>query len=417
MKNWGRFIKYHRQQQGLKQDDVAVGICTPSYLSRIENGMVIAETTVYELLFERLGINFVEEQEQLVAKSALLEMLYEKLLSNVELTVNELEQLQDFQLTNYHTIDIMAKLIYIRYLLAQNHLQDAQQLLVEIEPIITWQHDRITQLYIGITTYAHLSMLEFYDIIAKEEQQQLSLYMTTTSRFEQANYFYHLAFAHHRAYSFQQALEYIEMATNIFSHQYKPLFQLKLYSMTGVIYNSLYRFREALTEYAAGENLLNHVEAIQTPLQYSSLYNNIAFCYECQHDFAQAQHYYEQAIAYTEDLHTIINWMRACYRAGNIEQLQTLLEKYPQKLFTLGHHQYQWQLLHYAGLQQLELTTLRNIEVEAFTHFSEHNHYELILYYAPLWGGFYEELHAYKRANICYKLAFHASEKVRRRIK
>ena len=60
-KNWGQLIKYHRQQQGLKQDDVAVGICTPSYLSRIENGLVIAEPSVYELLLARLGIDLIQE--------------------------------------------------------------------------------------------------------------------------------------------------------------------------------------------------------------------------------------------------------------------------------------------------------------------------------------------------------------------
>ncbi|WP_107841280.1 helix-turn-helix domain-containing protein [Metasolibacillus meyeri] len=417
MKNWGRLIKYHRQQQGLKQDDVAVGICTTSYLSRIENGMVIAETTVYELLFAQLGIGFTEEKEQLATKLALLEVLYAKLLSNVELTVNEVEQLRDFQLSIFHhEIDIMAKLVYSRYLLAQDHLQDAQQLLLEIEPVITWQHDRVTQLYISITTYAHLSALEFYDIVAKEEQQQLSHYMVTTSRFEQANYFYHLAFAHHRAYSFQQALYYIKKATKTFSHQYKPLFQLKLYSMAGVIYNSLYRFPEAMMEYTAGEDLLKNVESIQTSLQFNSLYNNIAFCYECQHDFVQAQYYYEKAVSHMEDLHTVINWMRTCYRAEKMEKLQTLFEKYPQELFTVGHHLYQWQLLHYASSQQMGLAILKNIEAGAFAHFEENRHYELILYYAPLWGAFYEELHAYKQANTCYKRAFHASEQVRRLI-
>ena len=69
-KNWGRLIKYHRQQQGLKQDDVAVGICTPSYLSRIENGLVIAEPSVYELLLARLGIDLIQEQEQLAIRQA-----------------------------------------------------------------------------------------------------------------------------------------------------------------------------------------------------------------------------------------------------------------------------------------------------------------------------------------------------------
>lgn len=63
-KYWGKLIKYHRQMQGLKQDDLAIGICTASYLSRIENEVVIADENVYTMLFERLGIDFITEQNK-----------------------------------------------------------------------------------------------------------------------------------------------------------------------------------------------------------------------------------------------------------------------------------------------------------------------------------------------------------------
>lgn len=55
---WGKLLKYYRQKKKRKQDDVAFGICTPSYLSRIENGLVIAEHSIYAQLFENLGIDF-----------------------------------------------------------------------------------------------------------------------------------------------------------------------------------------------------------------------------------------------------------------------------------------------------------------------------------------------------------------------
>lgn len=42
----------------MKQDELCRGICTPSYLSRIENNLVIADDGLYTLLFERLGINY-----------------------------------------------------------------------------------------------------------------------------------------------------------------------------------------------------------------------------------------------------------------------------------------------------------------------------------------------------------------------
>ncbi|MFJ6211040.1 helix-turn-helix domain-containing protein [Lysinibacillus sp. NPDC092081] len=42
-RNIGQLIKYQRKKQKIKQDDLAIGVCTSSYLSRIENGLVIAD--------------------------------------------------------------------------------------------------------------------------------------------------------------------------------------------------------------------------------------------------------------------------------------------------------------------------------------------------------------------------------------
>ncbi|MEI3606557.1 helix-turn-helix transcriptional regulator [Pseudogracilibacillus sp. SE30717A] len=416
-KNWGRLIKYHRQQQGLRQDDVALGICTPSYLSRIENGVVVAEQTVYEMLLERLGIDLENEVANLELKHSTLETMYVKLLSNETLTQNELARLESYQTKVFQQeVDLLAGLVYSRYLSSIDALTEARELLMKIEPFITWHQDRVTQIYIATTTNLHLSFLEFEEIILREEQQHVSNYMNTANRFEQANYLYHLAFAHHRYYSFQQALYYINRAAEAFSHHYKPLFQLKLYSMKGVILNDLHRFQEALLEFEAGLDLLRNVSAIQTPRQWSSLYNNLAYCYECQGLFKEAMSYYERANSFEEDLHIVINWMRATYQQGDEETLNKLFTHYPRERFNVLHHQYQRDLLKYASDRDNTLNKLKDIEELVFPYFSEQEYYSLTLYYAPLWAAFYEELHAYKRASICFKHAFIASEKVRQRM-
>lgn len=416
-KNWGRLIKYHRQRQGLKQDDVSVGICTTSYLSRIENGVVIAESNVYEMLFARLGIDMIEEKEQLTAKQTFLEKIYEKLLSNEELKLDEVEMLESFETVVFRQeLDLLAGLIYGRYLFSINRFEEARELLAKIDPFVILTQDRVTQLYIGITTYSNIMYLEFHKIIQREEQYKVGNYMKTASNFEHANYLYHLAFAYHRTYSFQQALSYIEFATQAFTHLYKPLFQLKLYSMKGVILNNLHRFKEALAEFEAAEELLSNVETIQSPQQWSSLYNNIAYCYECQGLFKEAISYYEKANKYELDSHSIINWMRASYQRGEIAKLRQLFEIYPLKNFNVLHHQYQWKLLDYASDGERSLLSLKELEEQSFPYFEGQEYYSLILYYAPLWAAFYEELHAYKQASVCYKRALKASEKVRERM-
>lgn len=414
---WGKYIKYIRQQKKLKQDDVAIGICTPSYLSRIENGVVIAEQALYEQLFERLGLDLAETMKNEAHTLQCFDLIYEKLLSNEVLIEAEIELLQHFnEAFQLFEHQLIAKLIYSRYLLSIKEDSLARALLLELEPFITYKGDRITTLYLAITAYAHLSFSEFQQLADREFDGFNAQLMMRANAFEQANYHYHLAFSYHRSYQFQKAITHIEIATKHMRHLFKPLFQLKLYSMKGVILNDLHHFNEALNEYNAGLNLLQHVTSIQTPLQYSSLHNNIAYCYECQKNFTKACEHYALAQHYEHDLHSVINWMRACYQLQDYAQLHQLFTTYDQNQFSVPHHLYQRALLVYACEKGKSIPELKQLEEQAFPHFEQQQYFELILFYAPLWAGFYENLHAYKHASHCYRLALQVSEKVRKRM-
>ncbi len=55
--NIGQLIKLERQRQNMKQEVLASGICVPSYLSRIENGLVIPSEDIQQHLLKRLNIS------------------------------------------------------------------------------------------------------------------------------------------------------------------------------------------------------------------------------------------------------------------------------------------------------------------------------------------------------------------------
>lgn len=52
----GQLIKLERQRQNMKQEYLASGICVPSYLSRIENGLVIPSEDIQNHILMRLNI-------------------------------------------------------------------------------------------------------------------------------------------------------------------------------------------------------------------------------------------------------------------------------------------------------------------------------------------------------------------------
>lgn len=55
---YGHIIKFERIRQNLKQVQLSEGLCTPSYLSRIENNSIAPTDEVLLELFNRLNITY-----------------------------------------------------------------------------------------------------------------------------------------------------------------------------------------------------------------------------------------------------------------------------------------------------------------------------------------------------------------------
>ena len=416
---FGQMIKFFRQQKKMTQDELAVGICTSSYLSRIENGLVEAEQVVYELLFEQLSLNFEQYIQQEQAQQQFLQAFYDDLLSNKPIQAEQIQMLQQLYTSkNYPSLQIQVELIYARYLLSKNDITDASTILQSLDNLITPGATRDWQLFVAVKTYAELSTRQ-YEMILKREQSTNSIhFFTSTSPFEKANYLYHLAFASHRAYRFTKALSYIEMAKQTFTHMYKPLFQLKLYSMHGVIYNALGRFHEAIHEYEAGINLLKHVPLIASDEQWASIFNNLAFTYESQSNYEEARHYYEKALSYKQDIHTNVNYCRTLLFSNAIDRLTPQIgDLRDMEVDPDSHHYYQLLLMQALSQQpSQEPEAFLQVERKVMKYFVQHAHIELILSYGPHVAKICEALHQYKRATEVYKLLFETSEIMRARM-
>ena len=61
----GLLIRQARLRRDWSQDGLCLGICTPSYLSKIEQGKAEPSPEVTELLLRRLGLVWIPEPEDL----------------------------------------------------------------------------------------------------------------------------------------------------------------------------------------------------------------------------------------------------------------------------------------------------------------------------------------------------------------
>lgn len=120
----GKQVFYKRLQQKMTQEELCQGICSVSYLSKIENGKIEASEEILQLLCTRLEIAVtdlrdVEEDvkgkldEWLNALIRLDKAQIERIRKELE---EDMQSVQDFEIINYY------KLLNIRYLLMKREL-------------------------------------------------------------------------------------------------------------------------------------------------------------------------------------------------------------------------------------------------------------------------------------------------------
>ena len=88
----GHLIRAERVRQDMKQVVLAKGICTPSYLSKIERNQIEPSEDITELLMERLGMDPGKLQEN----DEQTELEFEKMLME---TYREVITARDFNFT------------------------------------------------------------------------------------------------------------------------------------------------------------------------------------------------------------------------------------------------------------------------------------------------------------------------------
>lgn len=78
----GSIIKLNRLKQNISQKSLANGICVPSYLSRIENGELLASEDVISIIFSRLGLKFNDSTEFIKKGKKSLDSFFDNLNFN-----------------------------------------------------------------------------------------------------------------------------------------------------------------------------------------------------------------------------------------------------------------------------------------------------------------------------------------------
>ncbi|MEZ7172832.1 helix-turn-helix domain-containing protein [Sporosarcina sp. OR05] len=260
----GHVIRAERVRQNMKQIVLAKGICTPSYLSKIERNMINPSEEVVELLMERLGMDSTKfrssvesDFEQKFAK--LLKDTYRSVITKrdktytreqLDLLVNENPVFYDQSL--YYTYLLIV--FRFRLILGQNIEQRWSDLEV-IDEFTSNFDDHQMYLYTLNKALLYYSSGKMREAIENFEHVVEMINLIHLEEWEKAELDYILGVAYTADIRLFHSIEYIRKALTYFREQFSMKRVLECYILLGITYKKSEQYQEAFEAYTKAQQI------------------------------------------------------------------------------------------------------------------------------------------------------------------
>ncbi|MGG2016747.1 tetratricopeptide repeat protein [Bacillus sp. S10(2024)] len=329
LEKMGKQIFYKRLQQKMTQEELCQGICSVSYLSKIENGKIEASEEILQLLCTRLEIAVsdlrdieaeVKEklEEWLQALVHLDKYKVEELYTELEA---EMQQIVDFEIVNYY------KLLYARYLIMKRNV-----------PALKEELEKLKKVYKKLSPFQQLlykySQALCYCLQHKWQEGLQFLVQTELMAKEQDYYetgiYYNLAVAYTHLEIPHMALHFANIAMEGFRNEYKFRNVINCQIIVGLSYIEKGQYDEALKIY---ESILREVEAFsEKDVLMAMVLSNIGTIHYKQKKYEEAKKYYTKSLQYQmqEDVNyvdTLYEMSLQCIHLEQLEEAKEWIEK------------------------------------------------------------------------------------------
>jgi HTH-type transcriptional regulator, quorum sensing regulator NprR len=317
----GKLIKFHREEAGLTQSQLAQGICSVTHLSKIERSITEYSQLVTDLLAKKLGITMAVERSRYYL---LQEKLSEWNNSIIMVQSNEIHQLKgeiekeslrflaDFKF-QYH-------LLLARYYLFINEKPKTKEVLEMIKS----QHSSLNRYEQNFLKHVD----GIYLFLTGNFKSCIETLKQIDHDYPNSEYYYHLAIAYHSIQSNIFAYFYGQKALQFFQSTLNILRIIDTETLLLVQLNSKepHDMDETKQQY---EKLLKVCESVNSTDRASKIYHNLAFEYYRRKRYSEAKHYYEKALEliseaashYTLSLNGYIS---ACYKGKLLSEAELI---------------------------------------------------------------------------------------------
>lgn len=300
--NYGNLIKVERMRRNMKQSVLARGICSISYLSKIENNQTSPSEEVLELIFERLSLDVplyfdLSEQVEKI-KVEIRELLKDAILSRQEET-----QLRKVKKYISNPVVNQSKELYITLMvtLARFGMMPGGDARYITE--IGWIEDQLSDE--DKVRYMLMKSLHLFQSTDREEALELleeindKLSKTHLPEWEMADMRYIMGGLYYKSTDYLQAIENVRLALSYFQEHFCVERIIECHLIIGLALKRRKRYTDSLTHY---EKATKIASATELKSYNGMLYNNMGDIYFLIGDQDKALQYFLKSIDYKIDV-------------------------------------------------------------------------------------------------------------------
>lgn len=409
---YGKVLRFHRVKQGLTQNQLADGIISPAYLSKIENDQTVPAFEVLEHLYERLGLDFHDSSYNHPSKEKLKEWYELIVFKKAEESRKCMEELiQQKDTLNNHHLYIFFELFRIRHLLLENEVEKAYEAWKDIrqyEDTFDEEMEYYFHLGSGLVLYYQGDYENSYLQLMEAKNYSVSINLED---WEESDLYYLLALSASQANNISASIFNADQALTIFQKQYNLVKSADCHILLGINYGRLKNYGKALENY----HLVSKI-ATQTNdyYQLGVIYHNIGVIESRLGNYESALSNYKKSLFYrvekasdNEIFETIYCLIFENYKIGEFDECNkwinkglSYLDSSREDTTTAEIH-----LNIYTMLISNDDNTSQYLENVAIPHFIDKKQHRFVIRYCMIISNLLEGERSYKKSSKYLRLA------------
>ncbi|WP_026691355.1 tetratricopeptide repeat protein [Alteribacter aurantiacus] len=398
--NIGKFVLQKRIEKGLTQEELVSGICSITYLSKLENNKLEGSEEITGLLLERIGVDLYNIEELTSQFKQDCNHLYNAINDmNVEEAERYFQKVFSYESVIMDTeLHIYIRLLSLRYYLftkdprAYECVENLKKYKKTFDTDQLFYFHYFQGIYLIQQSSLNDSLREFekaYEILQDYSLKDESVY-------------YFLALCYSRLKKVRLAIFFSEKAVGYFQQIFNYKRVIDIHIILGINYTRVKKYQEALDLYDhIGRLALNYKDYRLL----SSIYHNVAYTHSKLKDHNKAIHYYKESLKYKDkEDQSYVNTIY--YLAKEYLNVQSAIEADKQLEQGLGLSveknvgmYYKLFILRLNNGGEVKDQDLQFIESKVIPYLYENGDFQTLKEAYALISGVYEDQNKYKKAN------------------